>query len=259
MAGPTGKITYQPDGRAVVDARGIYYRQLNEQLRQLVKTGAKEIDVINVYGQRYLGTSIPEHVKLRIYGTPGNDMAFAMHGPEIEVFGNAQDGLGNTMDEGEVIVHGSAGDVLAMSMRGGSLWVKGNVGYRCGIHMKEYGDKVPLVVIGGSCQDFFGEYMAGGSVVLLGLGLAAGETHKAAFMGTGMHAGRIFVRGTVDPGQVGKEVGLTEPDAAELEQIRAAVRRYVELFGGDEAEIMATPFVKMYPKSLRPYGRLYAY
>ncbi len=259
MAGPTGTVTRESDGRVMVDATGIYYRQLNEQLRQLALAGARAIDVVKVYGQRYLGTSLPKGVHLRLYGTPGNDLATFMDGPTIEVFGNAQDGVGNTMNDGEVVVHGSAADVLAMSMRGGKLWVKGSVGYRCGIHMKEYGDKVPQVVIGGSSQDFFGEYMAGGTLILLGLDLAPGEPYKANFIGTGMHGGRIFMRGEVDPTKMGKEVGLAAPDAAESEQLAAAVNRYCELFGGDPAEILATPFVKLYPKSLRPYGRLYAY
>lgn len=258
LAGPTNPVRIE-NGRATVDAAGIYYRQLNEQLRQVALNGVREIDIVGVYGQRYLGTSIPGAVQVRIHGTPGNDLGFAMDGPTIEVFGNAQDGLGNTMNDGEIIVHGHAGDALAMSLRGGKLWIKGSVGYRCGIHMKEYGDKVPLVVIGGGCQDFFGEYMSGGTVVLLGLNLAEGERYTADFMGTGMHGGRIFVRGRVDPSQVGKEVGLAEPEPAEQEQIEAAVRRYTELFGGDPAEILARPFVKLYPKSLRPYGRLYAY
>lgn len=259
VAGPTGPVTHTGRGRVTVDATGIYYRQLNEQLRRLALSGAGEIDVVNVFGQRYLATSLPGGVRLRIHGTPGNDLAAFMDGPTVEVYGNAQDGVGNTMNAGEVIVHGSAGDVAAMAMRGGRLWIRDSVGYRCAIHMKEYEDKVPELVIGGSCQDFCGEYMAGGTVILLGLTLAPGETHKAHFIGTGMHGGRIFVRGRVDPLQVGREVGLADPDPAERVQIAAAVRRYAELFGRDAKTILDAPFVKLYPRSLRPYGRLYAY
>ena len=50
-------------------------------------------------------------------------------------------------------------------------YLRDDVGYRAGIHMKEYGDKKPVLVIGGTAQDFFGEYMAGGIVILLGLNL----------------------------------------------------------------------------------------
>ncbi len=42
------------------------------------------------------------------------------------------------MNAGKIVVHGHAGDVLGYAMRGGKLFIKGDVGYRVGIHMKEY-------------------------------------------------------------------------------------------------------------------------
>mgnify|MGYP002508363490 CR=1 FL=1 len=44
-----------------------------------------------------------------------------------------------------------------------------NAGYRAGIHMKAYKDKVPVMVIGGTAGSFLGEYQAGGVIVVLGL------------------------------------------------------------------------------------------
>ena len=73
-----------------------------------------------------------------------------MDGPKIIVHGNGQDGIGNTMNSGTIIIHGDAGDILGHSMRGGQIFVKGDVGYRVGIHMKEYKDLVPVVVVGGA-------------------------------------------------------------------------------------------------------------
>ncbi len=242
-----------------INVNSTYYKELNQNLRRHVLAGVTAIELKNVFGQRYIGTNLQRPVKINIYGTPGNDLGAFMDGPMIEIFGNAQDGVANTMNSGEITVHGSAGDVLGMSMRGGEVYVRGNVGYRCGIHMKEYGDKKPLVIIGGTSQDFFGEYMAGGTVVILGLNLKDGEPHRANFVGTGMHGGRIFMRGHISPQQLGKEVGVTEPDAADREIIEYAVRKYVAKFGGDTKEILSGQFSKLYPKSLRPYGRLYAY
>ena len=60
-------------------------------------------------------------------------------------------------------------------------------GYRTALHMKEYEDKRPMVVIGGSSQDFLGEYMAGGIVILLGLGEIP---HSGNFIGHGHAWGR---------------------------------------------------------------------
>ena len=92
-----------------------------------------------------------------------------MNGPKMIVHGNAQDGSGNTMNEGQIVIHGHAGDVTGNSMRGGKIFVRDYVGYRVGIHMKEYENKVPTIVIGETAGDFLAEYMAGGSNPRLGL------------------------------------------------------------------------------------------
>ena len=136
-------------------------------------SGVEKVIIRNVCGQRYIGTSLysPEHLKMEIeiFGTPGNDLAAFLFGHKITVHGNAQDGVGNTMDDGEIVVEGRAGDVLGFSMRGGEIYVRDNCGYRTALHMKEYEDKRPVLVIGGTSQDFLGEYMAGGIVILLDL------------------------------------------------------------------------------------------
>jgi glutamate synthase domain-containing protein 3 len=116
-------------------------------------------------------------VDIEIFGTPGNDLGAFMNGPRIIVHGNAQDGCGNTMNEGEIIIHGHAGDIIGLSARGGKIFVREDVGYRAGIHMKEYQGKKPVLVIGGTAQDFLGEYMAGGVLILLGLDLGEGKRH----------------------------------------------------------------------------------
>lgn len=61
-----------------------------------------------------------------------------------------------------------AGDVIGYGMRGGRVYIRDDVGYRVGIHMKGYPSQQPIVVIGGTTGNFFGEHMAGGYLVLLG-------------------------------------------------------------------------------------------
>lgn len=39
-------------------------------------------------------------------------------------------------------------------MRGGRIFVRGNVGYRAGIHMKAYQEKVPVIIVGGETGAF---------------------------------------------------------------------------------------------------------
>ena len=151
-----------------IDASGVYYRELNASLREVASNGARKIELYNVHGQRYIGTGLDSPVEIKIFGTPGNDLGAFMNGSKITVCGNAQDGCGNTMNDGEIIVHGHAGDTVGLSARGGKIFVREDVGYRAGIHMKEYQDKKPMLVIGGTAQDFLGEYMAGGILILLG-------------------------------------------------------------------------------------------
>jgi glutamate synthase domain-containing protein 3 len=242
-----------------IDASGVYYRELNDRLREAVAGGASGIKLDNVCGQRYIGTDLRQPVDIEIWGTPGNDLGAFMDGPRITVHGNAQDGCGNTMNGGEIIVHGHAGDIIGLSARGGKIFVRDDVGYRAGIHMKEYEDKKPVLVIGGTAQDFLGEYMAGGTLVLLGLNLKEGETHQANFIGTGMHGGVIYLRGEIRDFQLGKEVGATEPAEDDYRLLRRLIAEFTALFGGDAEEILRQRFTKLFPRWLRPYGRLYAY
>jgi glutamate synthase domain-containing protein 3 len=238
-----------------IDASGIYYRDLNTQLKGIAGNGTKQVELHNVYGQRYIGTSLNAPMEIEIYGTPGNDLGAFMDGPRITVYGNAQDGCGNTMNNGEIIVHGHAGDITGLSARGGRIFIRDSVGYRAGIHMKEYQDKKPVVVIGGTAQDFLGEYMAGG--VLLLLGLNGGGEHKARFIGTGMHGGTIYIRGSVDNYQLGSEVGIAEPGQDDWPLVKKLVIEFARHFNYNADEILKGNFIKLFPLYLRPYGRIY--
>jgi glutamate synthase domain-containing protein 3 len=242
-----------------IDARGILYRELNARLRQVVSNGTERIELRNVYGQRYIGTDLDRPVEIDIFGTPGNDLGAFMNSPRIVVHGNAQDGCGNTMNNGEIIIHGHAGDILGLSARGGKIFVREDAGYRAGIHMKEFGDKKPMVVIGGTAQDFLGEYMAGGVLVLLGLTLGEGARHKANFIGTGMHGGSIYIRGEVEEFQLGKEVGVAELDENDYSLLKKLVDEFGRHFGYNAEAILKHRFTRLFPLYLRPYGRLYAY
>jgi glutamate synthase domain-containing protein 3 len=247
------------DSVVKIDASGIYYRDLNDDLREAISNGTRRIELRNVYGQRYIGTDLNVPVEIEIFGTPGNDLGAFMNGPRIIVRGNAQDGCGNTMNEGEIIIHGHAGDIIGLAARGGKIFVREDVGYRAGIHMKEYRGRKPVLVIGGTAQDFAGEYMAGGVMVLLGLTLAEGEPHKARFIGTGMHGGVIYLRGSVEEHQLGKEVGVAELEDSDIQLLKDYVGEFASHFGYKADEIMKNEFVKLFPRWLRPYGRLYAY
>jgi glutamate synthase domain-containing protein 3 len=252
-------MTDLKDAIKKIDASGIYYRELNTRLRDIVSNGTRKIELHNIHGQRYIGTDLDKPVEIEIFGTPGNDLGAFMNGPKITVHGNAQDGCGNTMNEGEIIVHGHAGDTVGLSARGGRIFVREDVGYRAGIHMKEYQDTRPVIVIGGTAQDFFGEYMAGGILILLGLNLGEGEPHKARFIGTGMHGGVIYLRGSVEDYQLGKEVGSAGLEETDYQILQQHVGEFAAHFDYETEVILKHKFIKLFPRWLRPYGRLYAY
>jgi glutamate synthase domain-containing protein 3 len=240
-----------------VNAEHLSYKELNALLRELDRRDAEKIELNNIYGQRYIGTDLTNKMKIDIYGTPGNDLAAFMDGPSIEVHGNAQDCTGNTMNDGQIVIHGRAGDITGYGMRGGKIFIRDDVGYRVGIHMKEYMRNKPYMVVGGTAQDFLGEYMAGGVLLVLGLTLKEGEHHKARFVGTGMHAGTIYVRNEVT--NIGKEVKVMEVNKTDLKTIEGLVKEYCNHFNADFDKIISAKFNKIVPYSHRPYGRVYAY
>jgi glutamate synthase domain-containing protein 3 len=252
-------LTLRKGRRVRIDAKGVYYKTLNEQIREEIESGATDVIVENVIGQRYIGTGLAyQGVTVTINGVPGNDLAAFMNGPTLVVNDNAQDGVANTMNSGLVVINGDAGDVLGYGMRGGSVYVRGNVGYRVGIHMKAFGANSPLIVVGGHARDFLGEYMAGGEIFVLGL--AEDQTSiVGSYVGTGMHAGTMYIRGEVAQHQLGKEVRVQEPSTADQERIIEIVSEYCRVMGFDAQKVLEKPFVKIYPYTSRPYGRLYAY
>lgn len=242
-----------------IDAGGLYYRDLNRQMWQANLDGASHFVLRNVCGQRYIGSQVYGDSLIEIYGTPGNDLASFMEGPTIVVHGNAEDAVGNTMNSGKVIIHGHAGDVVGFSMRGGELYIKGNVGYRGAIHMKASLDQAPLMVVGGRARDFLAEYMAGGTLVVLGLEVPRGDSLVGRFTGTGMHGGTLFIRGGAEPHRLGAEVGEVALAEVDRDKLKTVIGEYGRLFGAEVSSVTPDDFTKYEPVTHRPYGKLYAY
>jgi glutamate synthase domain-containing protein 3 len=241
-----------------IDAQGLHYRDLNRMVREAVADGAESIDLMNVNGQYFIGDGINRAVTITVNGVPGNDLGAFMNGATIIVRENGQDNIGNTMNAGKVIVHGHAGDVLGYGMRGGRVHILKDVGYRVGIHMKSYYDNKPVLIAGGKAGDFFGEYMAGGVLVLLGMFTddPAKPKHGYSF-GTGMHGGVIYVRGDVDQAKLSNEVGVFPLDTEDVQELHGYLADFCADFHIDLAEVLKEPFFKVLPKSTRPYSNMY--
>lgn len=241
-----------------INARGMSYRDLDAEIYHAVNDGIKEIVIDNVNGQRYIGAGLKGDIRITINGVPGNDLAAFMDGPTIVVNANGQDGIGNTMNGGRIIIHGNAGDIVGYSMRSGKIFIKGDAGYRVGIHMKSYRDFYPVIIVGGRVQDFLGEYMAGGLIIVLGLGQKASPV-AGNFCGTGMHGGIIYLREEVEDWQLGQEVKKYSLNNKDAQFIKSYLNEYCSYFFLEQEEVMKEEFVKLVPHTHRPYGNLYAY
>jgi glutamate synthase domain-containing protein 3 len=241
-----------------IDAKGIPYKELNQKIREAVKNGEKEIIVDKVNGQRYIGDNLSgADVKITLNGVPGNDLAFTMDGPTIIINGNGQDGIGNTLGRGKIVIKGNAGDICGYAMRGGKIFIKGNVGYRSGIHMKEYQENFPIIIVGGRGGDFLGEYMAGGVLIVLGMH-DDGKEIVGNMCGTGMHGGKMYIRGDVPDWRLGKEVKKEPLDEEDKRLLTTLLKEYKSDLEITQ-EFKLNEFIKLIPGSKRPYGRMYAY
>ena len=168
-------------------------------------------------GQRYIGAGAGSG-EIAVHQVPGNALGAYLDGASIQVYCNAQDATGDTMNDGEIVIHGSSGDATGYAMRGGAIYIEKDAGYRCGIHMKEYGAKVPSIVIGGRCGSFLGEYQAGGVILVLGIGWED-RSPVGNFCGTGMHGGRIYLRTTHLPPDLPAQVAASEAGEEDLRRI----------------------------------------
>lgn len=206
-------------------------------------------------GQRYIAAGAGEGF-YSVDQVPGNALGAYLDGATVEVFCNAQDATGDTMNGGEIIVHGSSGDATGYAMRGGSIYIERDAGYRCGIHMKEYGAKVPSIVIGGRCGSFLGEYQAGGVILVLGIGWED-RPPVGNFCGTGMHGGRIYLRTTHLPPDLPAQVAASEAGEEDLRRIEPLINAYCAHFGADKGSLLASHYYVLAPNTSNPYKQLY--
>ena len=247
------------------------YKPLNEKIHSAANVGYKHIILKNVLGQRFIAACMEQKdVKIDIYGTPGNDLGVFMDGPVIEVHGNCEDQAGNTMNSGKIIVHGNAWDVTGLAARGGKIFVKGNGGYRIGIHMKAYKDMMPVIVYGGTVREFFGEYMAGGILVALGMKIGSGNPRSTieevnpntvvqGSLGTGIHGGSIYIRGKVKEELLGVCASILPISSEDEKILMPILKEFCMHFKVPMEKIWEKEIVKITPASARPYGAYYNY
>ena len=195
--------------------------------------------------------------RITVNGTPGNALGAYMDGAKIIVNGNAQDATGDTMNDGSIIIHGNCGDTTGYGMRGGKIIIKGNAGYRVGIHIKEYKEQKPLVIVGGKTGNFLGEYLAGGVVIVLGIGVEGSPVGN--FCGTGMHGGVIYLRCEDIPEGLPSQVTAETANDDDKKLIEGYITEFCDNFGYDKNELMESNFIKVTANTKNPYRQLYTH
>ena len=237
-----------------IDANQVDYLELGQTIRSL----GGEVAVRNCLGHRFIGAGLRD-MTLQLYGIPGNALGAYLDGAKIVVHGNAQDAVGDTMNAGRIVIHGDIGDTAGYAMRGGEIFVRGDAGYRAGIHMKEYQEHIPVMIIGGRAGSFLGEYQAGGILVVLGLHDGGEEKRPIVsnYPCTGMHGGRLFLRSACEDILFPDQVTPRPATAEDLAVLAPYLRSYAREFGLDFDVLMDAPYTVVTPGSRNPYQQMY--
>jgi glutamate synthase domain-containing protein 3 len=138
-------------------------REINQEIRALMASGAKSIQVHSPRARYNLAVGLVQPVELLFKGSVGYYCGGMIDGPQITIEGSAGWGLGECMLAGTLIAHGNAGNSAAASIRSGTVVIHGDAGARAGIAMKG-----GLCIIEGSCGAMAGFMMQKGTLIICG-------------------------------------------------------------------------------------------
>jgi glutamate synthase domain-containing protein 3 len=195
----------------VVNAAGKSVREINREIRDLVASGCREIEIQEPAAQHNLGVGIVEPVALRFGGSVGYYCGGMGDGPDVTIQGSAGWGVGEGILSGSVVVEGNAGNGAGAAIRGGTVVVKGDAGARAGVSIKG-----GTLIVGGSCGYMTGFMGQKGTIVV------CGDTEEA--LGDSMYETVLFVGGEI--GGLGTDTEAAAASAEELCFLRAALAPY---------------------------------
>ena len=112
------------------------------------------------------------------------------------------------------------------------------------------------MIIGGRCGSFLGEYQAGGVIIVLGMGDGEGKI-VGNFPCTGMHGGKVFLRGAHKDIKLPSQVSAKKAGADDMREIAEYLSEYCKIFGLDADEITDSEYTLITPDSSNPYKQLY--
>ncbi len=179
-----------------VDCTGKTSREINREIRALVRAGETHVHVRHPQARHNLGVALLQPVTLTIMGSVGYYCGGLMDGATIEVEGSCGWGVAESMLAGTVVVGRNAGNSAGASMRGGTVVVRGNASSRAGIAMKG-----GTLIVQGDSGYMTGFMMQKGTIVVCG--------DAAEALGDSMYEGRIFVGGRI--ADLGNDAEVGEP------------------------------------------------
>ena len=179
-----------------INCHGKTTRQINQELRDAVVAGHRDIRVLEPDARHNLAVALLQPVRVVFEGSVGYYCGGMIDGAHIEIRGSAGWGTAESMMNGTVVIDGNAGSGLAASIRGGTVVVRGDAAARAGVSMKG-----GTLLIGGSCGYMAGFMMQKGRIVICG---DAGEA-----LADSMYEGVVFVGGEI--AALGNDAVLEEP------------------------------------------------
>ena len=194
-----------------VDCTGKTSREINREIRTLVRAGETHVHVRHPQARHNLGVALLQPVTLTIMGSVGYYCGGLMDGATIEVEGSCGWGVAESMLDGTVVVGRNAGNSAGASMRGGTVVVRGNASSRAGIAMKG-----GTLIVQGDSGYMTGFMMQKGTIVVCG--------DAAEALGDSMYEGRIFVGGRI--ADLGNDAEVGEPTEDDRAFLAASLARH---------------------------------
>lgn len=198
---------------AEVNCEGRASREVNAEIKRLIREGESRIIVRKPGARHNLGVAILKPVTVQIEGSVGYYCAGLIDGATFDVSGSAGWGLAESMMNGLVTVRGSAGNGAAAAIRGGTVVIHGDAAARLGISMKG-----GTVLVAGNCG-----YMAG-FMAQKGTLIVCGDTGEA--FADSMYETVCYVGGKI--GDLGTDAVVEKPSVEDAKYLDALLSQYLD-------------------------------
>src|SRR5215208_4649852 len=197
--------------RAEIDAESLDSRQINKELRELMKRGYGTVVLKNPGSKHSLAVGILNRLNLYIEGSCGYFACGLLDGPNVRIRGRVGWACGENMMAGTIVIEKNAGSQFGAALRGGDLICRGSVGSRTGIDQKG-----GSIIVGGDTGSFTGFMMQRGRMVICG--------------DAGKHLGDSMYDGTIYLGGEARSLGVDAVPAPLTDRDREWLARKLKMY-----------------------------